>query len=636
MQSAYDSLKNPDFRTEYDIYLRENAKTLPEELNFYKILGVLSDSSLATLTRAYQEVRGQIHPDRHEEKDSRLANERLKEVQTAHRTLLDPLLRARHDRILNRAGKILTHDAGEKPPRRKNSEQTPQSDNEFAKFDPPPAGPASLREEFSPADAAARTAEADAWYEQVFDLSVELEKAGGDEDLKEAAAWYRLLVQQRNHSEALQKLAPLLEQTGDIKEALYRYRQIEEMIPGKPARSAVLRQAWIYQTGFSKEGREIVPKDPEKAETLYRKAFRWGVSRREIAGRYDQAGDYEKAEEWLTGSAIESGLESFQPASSNNHEADLILPLHEGILTAAKQEPFSLQEETALKMIRILLKNNAGLNAVNHLGQTPLYLAAQNLYFNGIKILLRAGADPDIPDNNGDFPLHAALSAFAKSGKKEKNGALESHQGQEALWALSSATNAENRSGEERKTAFETAVDLKLHSIARDIGRERPPYDYLTNEERLRISQQAAASMQEEILQLVTSPPRFSYETDRTSPVEVKALQQIAALQNRKAPLTLEEEEMLVAQAADSARFSMQKAALEILRERPPRSAPAQERLLSYAYYSRLSGGITWQELQISELLYDIVSNLPRLFKSGLRNWPSPKIRLAFLFLRRL
>ena len=110
----------------------------------------------------------------------------------------------------------------------------------------------------------------DPFSEQVFDLSVELEKAGGDEDLKEAAAWYRLLVQQRNHSEALQKPAPLLEQTGDIKEALYRYRQIEEMIPGKPARSAVLRQAWIYQTGFSKEGREIVPKDPEKAETLKR------------------------------------------------------------------------------------------------------------------------------------------------------------------------------------------------------------------------------------------------------------------------------------------------------------------------------------------------------------------------------
>lgn len=46
-------------------------------------------------------------------------------------------------------------------------------------------------------------------------------------------------------------------------------------------------------------------------------------------------------------------------------------------------------------------------------GETPLHLAARYSRSDAAKRLLDAGADPNMPDNLGRTPLHAAVTADA-------------------------------------------------------------------------------------------------------------------------------------------------------------------------------------------------------------------------------
>ena len=633
LQSAYNNLKDPDFRTRYHIYLRESEQNLPQEPNLYKILGVLSDSSRAELTRSYKEIRGRIHPDRHE--NSPLANERLKELKTAHETLLNPGLRARHDRILRGAGEALTQVVGENK-RETYTRETPEEKPRPADFEEGFADPSAVPLNFNP-EPMEDTVQAEAWYEQVFDLAKELEMSGGKEDREEAIMWYRFLAQQKNHPEATRRLAPLLEKV-DMKEALYRYKQAEEVNSDPDfTRTAVFRQAQIYHTGFSEDGREIVPQDPEKAEELYLRAFLLGVPRREIAVQYDRRGDYEKAEEWLNGPVVSNnGLKNSENRHGNGRpgpagESGTALPtsashslpensslLHAGISGASEKETkHSLREETAFKMVKSVLSQAKGdINTADHLGQTPLYLAAKNLYPSVIKLLLRNGANPNIPDQNGVFPIHSALHSFAEAGGDRF---LQS-QAAEALFLLTDEKNLQIRSGPLQQTPFEAAVDLSLWPLAALFG---PPY-YLTNEERLRISHRAVAEGREEILELVNNPSKF---TPRKSALfqreQIEEMLErgniseqrkaVSAFKNKPAPLTPEEQEGLVALARGGAHFSIQISALEVLKQRPPTAEAAQRNLLKQARTLINGGGTALESWQIRALLHDIISNLRRL-----------------------
>eukprot|EP01133_Synstelium_polycarpum_P015521 gene15521-18435_t len=64
-----------------------------------------------------------------------------------------------------------------------------------------------------------------------------------------------------------------------------------------------------------------------------------------------------------------------------------------------------------IAMIRHLVKkHNLPINTLNSAGETPLAIAVQNRRFNVAKELLELGADPNIPDNLFNFPIHSAAS----------------------------------------------------------------------------------------------------------------------------------------------------------------------------------------------------------------------------------
>ena len=90
------------------------------------------------------------------------------------------------------------------------------------------------------------------------------------------------------------------------------------------------------------------------------------------------------------------------------------LLLHEAILSAKKIRRFrhfspKENEKRILNTVETLLERNININERNNSGETALYLAIENSYFQIAEILLSAGADPNIPDNLGQSPLHEAI-----------------------------------------------------------------------------------------------------------------------------------------------------------------------------------------------------------------------------------
>jgi len=60
-----------------------------------------------------------------------------------------------------------------------------------------------------------------------------------------------------------------------------------------------------------------------------------------------------------------------------------------------------------LETMHWLIQNNASLNATNNKLATPLHLTEKNI--DAIRILLEAGADPNLKDSDYDFPYYFAF-----------------------------------------------------------------------------------------------------------------------------------------------------------------------------------------------------------------------------------
>ncbi|XP_022072227.1 nuclear factor NF-kappa-B p100 subunit [Acanthochromis polyacanthus] len=74
-----------------------------------------------------------------------------------------------------------------------------------------------------------------------------------------------------------------------------------------------------------------------------------------------------------------------------------------------------IHQQTAViqQLIHTLLSSQQQivLNTTNHLQQTPLHLAVITRQVKVVEVLLRAGADPSLPDKDGRSPLHLATLA---------------------------------------------------------------------------------------------------------------------------------------------------------------------------------------------------------------------------------
>lgn len=91
--------------------------------------------------------------------------------------------------------------------------------------------------------------------------------------------------------------------------------------------------------------------------------------------------------------------------------ADLDTPLHVAVSYLSVSD-----DETRIKMIELLLKSGANVNAKNHFNETPLFEAAFLSGPNIVKELLAKGADPSIRNTDGKSPLD-----MAKEFKKTEN-----------------------------------------------------------------------------------------------------------------------------------------------------------------------------------------------------------------------
>ena len=55
-----------------------------------------------------------------------------------------------------------------------------------------------------------------------------------------------------------------------------------------------------------------------------------------------------------------------------------------------------------------MLEGKASVNLQNSLGETSLFLASYDENVPVVSLLLEYGADPNIPDNNGNLPISYA------------------------------------------------------------------------------------------------------------------------------------------------------------------------------------------------------------------------------------
>ena len=407
LEEIYETLQDPLLRADYDSRLKEAG--FQEESNFYKVIGVLSDSPAAEITRAYQEIRQRIHPDKNQGDPE--ATRRFQELQEAHRILSDSSLRLRHDRRLRSFGGNLLGSPEASAAKK-------------------PAKPATSRPFKIAADLEQEASlETELWNEQIFQLARELETEGGTENIQEAVSWYRALAVE-GHVEAARRLAPLIEDI-DMKEALYRYRQgaEDDSDGGEFARAALFRQAQIYLTGVYKDDQTVIPKDPEKASVLFEQAFELGAAAGAVAREYDIIGDYETAMTWRLkkkgggdgqisgGNTSESGYEITQngEAAANSlpdkpdQENRSDSPIHQAVLQGLPLH----SQDSIVRTLQVILRNDdeADWNSLNSEGRTALSLAAGRLDSKVVDFLIKAGADQTIPDADGFLPVHRALLA---------------------------------------------------------------------------------------------------------------------------------------------------------------------------------------------------------------------------------
>lgn len=109
--------------------------------------------------------------------------------------------------------------------------------------------------------------------------------------------------------------------------------------------------------------------------------------------------------------------------------------------------------------VKILLERGADVHQAsrNPLKAQPLHSAAANRHIAIAEMLLKAGADPNAPEQEGFTPLHAA----AQNGQLEMVNLLLAHGANPGLTA------------DHGKTAKETAVEAGFTAIAERLRRAR-------------------------------------------------------------------------------------------------------------------------------------------------------------------
>ena len=522
LEDAYAILSDSDRRSQYDEHLKKTQTT--EESNFYKVIGVLSDSSLdQIIIKAYRERRSVVHPDRNNNNEE--SNRRFKELQRAFRTLANTELRLKHDVSLGKSY-VLPRFNAEREQRQRDLKE--QASNRQGRVETVRTGTDGEEQGSAEGDVAT-------WNKQVFELAQELEKEGGSEDREEAIFWYKMLAQE-DHVQAVWRLALLLEET-DPEEALYRLGQVQVLdSDSELTRSAIFRQAQIYQVGV----KEIFPPNPEKAAELYEEAFRLGVSPWEIARQYDKHRDYTKALEWQqrVGSGkqeLTEDIENTQEQESqimgqeiwfNSAEVSGVTDLHLAVMHRDGRAALGERQQSVIRMIRSVFNEKTDVNAQDSLGDTPINAAVSRLYFQAVELLLEMGVDVNVPNEKGNTALHEALIDWSLQPGSIVGRNVNARDKETIRQVLSSLVKKADLSIRNNDTALpvELAVLYDHPEVAAEII-ERGGAESLTNEEYHQLVERAIYRGHSDAVRLLKQMPvPVKKESSQTSPGFVSQL----------------------------------------------------------------------------------------------------------------
>jgi hypothetical protein len=109
------------------------------------------------------------------------------------------------------------------------------------------------------------------------------------------------------------------------------------------------------------------------------------------------------------------------PNSSDNHRKGT--PLHYACDGSVGSEGWN--PELQVKMIELLLKAGAQINAQDKNGATPLHRAVRTRCAKAVQILLKRGADPKIKNKSGSTPFHLAVQNTGRGGSGSEGAKVE-------------------------------------------------------------------------------------------------------------------------------------------------------------------------------------------------------------------
>ena len=505
----------------------------------------MSDSSLDQIIKAYRERRSVVHPDRNNNNEE--SNRRFKELQRAFRTLANTEFRLKHDVSLGKSY-VLPRFNAEREQRQRNLKE--QASNRQVHRE-------TIQTGVDGEEQSSEEGHVTAWNKQVFELARELEKEGGSEDREEAIFWYRMLAQE-DHVQAVWRLALLLEET-DPEEALYRLGQVQALdSDSELTRSAIFRQAQIYQAGV----KENFPPDPEKAAELYEEAFRLGVSPWEIARQYDKQGDYPKALEWQQRVSNGSGKQELTEDTEITQEQESQImgvefgwsvgggisgftDLHLAVMHRDEKGVLRESQQSVINMIRSVFNEKIDINAQDSVGDTPINEAVRRLYFQAVELLLEMGADVNIPNKRGDTALHIALMRWSLRPESLVGKNVNARDKETIRQTLSSLVKKADLSirNDNMYLSVELAVFYNHPEVAAEII-ERGGAESLTNEEYHQLVKQAIYRGHSDAVRLLKQMPVpvKKVSVKRTSPGFVSQLVNFckAALSPKPKPTTQE------------------------------------------------------------------------------------------------
>ena len=73
--------------------------------------------------------------------------------------------------------------------------------------------------------------------------------------------------------------------------------------------------------------------------------------------------------------------------------------------------------------MELLLRGADVAQKSDNCGSTPLHFAAANNHYGVVEILLRSGADPSVPNDNGNIPVELCSALSVKEVLLKRRGA---------------------------------------------------------------------------------------------------------------------------------------------------------------------------------------------------------------------